>query len=113
MLIRAGTYIRINMVILSFTALVGKISDYKQFIPGHTHRVDHNVKVYDGIFYHSYDPLNPQVREKLDMWVRATFQNTHVWTHDLGYYYDSFNSIPVISTEKWVSTCRTQATENS
>lgn len=42
-------------------ALVGKVNDYKHFIPGHTHRVDHNVKVYDGIFYHSYDPLNPQV----------------------------------------------------
>ena len=84
------------MVSLSFTALVDKISDIKLFIPGHTHRVDHNVKVYDGIFYHSYDPLNPQVREKLDMSVRATFQNTHVWMHDLVYYYDPFNSISVI-----------------
>lgn len=43
-------------------ALVGKISDYKQFIPSHSHRVaGDNVKIYDGIFYHSFDPLKPQV----------------------------------------------------
>lgn len=43
-------------------ALIGKISDYKQLLPSHSYRATGvNVKVHDGIFYHSLDPLHPQV----------------------------------------------------
>lgn len=44
--------------------LIGKISDYKHFIPSHSHRVAEgtgNVRIRDGLFYHSLDPLNPKV----------------------------------------------------
>ena len=42
--------------------LVGRISDYKQLYPSHSYRaMGVNIKVHDGVFYHSLDPLNPQV----------------------------------------------------
>ena len=46
----------------SISVLIGRISDYKQFIPNHSHSVPGaNVKIHDGIIYHSLNPHYPQV----------------------------------------------------
>ena len=53
-------------------ALIGKISDYKQFIPSHSHSLsDSKMKIFDGVFYHSLDPQYPQVSKSMD----ESFQN--------------------------------------
>ena len=61
-------------------ALIGKISDYKQFIPSHSHSLpDSKMKVFDGVFYHSLDPQYPQVSKGID----EKFQNYYS-VHILG-----------------------------